>query len=213
MSDLLRSAVLALTLAIPAAAHAEPPSAVGVSFDAHAGVGNAGSGAVAGPMVGVGLGARVQRVGGGVFAEYIRGTEGRLASFGAAVGPSFSLGDYDLELFGAFGRNHYYDVGAQSVDKGWFSMSGCSSAGASADSNFVGARLGVSRTAKGDTRGLYGLHVFYARDLSVTDHTYTVGCYQADFLLPTTTSSTTHTATLGGHTVGMYLRLGGVAGF
>lgn len=211
MAHLLRIAVLTPVLAIPAVAHAEPPSTVAFSFDAHAGMATAGTGG-SGPLVGVGLGARVQRVGGTVFAEHLSGTHGTLDSFGLALGPSLSLGDYDLEIFGAFGRNHYAEVGGIPYGGGFF-HSGCSNPGASQKGNFVGARVGLARAAKGDTRGLYGIHVFYARDLSTNDYTTTTTCSSWALFGPSPTTSTSETVSIGGHTLGLYVRLGGIGGF
>lgn len=193
MSYTTRSAILAITLLAAPAARAESTTTHGVTFDARSGVSSTTGGVVVGPLLGVGLGARTNHVSGAAFAEMVAGTPGTSGSLGVGVGPSIEVAGHDLELLGTVGRNHYH-VGH---------MFGV---GSSADSTFVGARLGVSRAPVPGTRVLYGFHAFYGRDLTITEGRYSTGAFWSE-------GATMKTATMGGHTVGFYVRLGGVAGF
>ena len=155
------------------------------------------------------LHARYAFVQAGINATAAMGKSGNLTSAGLEVGPVLrDVGGLDFGLFVTGGNRTYYDAG-KIPSTGMF---GCSAvSGFDGSTRYVGGRLDVMRTVRKGPAAIYGVSLYYSRDLT-SEHLVREGSTSCGGIFPTTSPRTVE-ATMGGYELGVAFRIGISNGF
>jgi hypothetical protein len=154
------------------------------------------------------LHARYAFIQAGVNATAAMGKSGNLTSAGLEVGPVLrDVGGLDVGLFVTGGNRTYHDAG-KIPSTGMF---GCSAvSGFDGSTQYVGGRLDVMRTVRKGPAAIYGVSLYYSRDLT-SEHLVREGSTSCG-LFPTSSPRTVE-ATMGGYELGVAFRIGISNGF
>jgi hypothetical protein len=157
---------------------------------------------------------RLFHINAGVSLDFAKG-DGARAGAAFVAGPSFSVGlPLEVEALVTIGTHQYSGVGSSSSGGGLLNA-GCGTPGASGDTWFTGARVGLASPVRKAWSFAIAASFYYRVDWTTRTERFRGSCHPGWFERPTpeTTRTWEDQRVIGGHEAGLVIRLGGQSGF